>query len=183
VPKKDILTTYFPQVSFSIGTNVGDRLQNIVETLKLLREYISISNISSVYKTKALYFTHQEDFYNLAVVGYTELTPAKLMKMCKKIEKKVGRQKRFQYGPREIDIDIVFYGQKMLHTKSLDVPHLLFQERSFVLVPFAEIIPDFVDPRSEKTIAELLAQIGQQSLPVVYKAADMTQYVTIPLNK
>lgn len=126
----------------SIGTNIGEREQNLQDALKLLisHEAISVTAVSSIYETAAVGFTEQADFLNIAVAIETKLDAFELLAQCQKIENDLGRVREFRWGPRIIDLDILLYGKERFDTESLTIPHPRMYERAFVLVPLEEIM-------------------------------------------
>lgn len=147
-------------IYLALGSNVGDSTTHIQEALKLLSDKISNIQSAPMYISKAVGYTDQPDFYNTAAYGETNLSPAELLKFVKIVEESVGRVKRFRWGPREIDVDIIFYDDTILETETLTIPHPRFNERDFVLRPLCDIAPDFVDPTTGKTIQQLLSELG-----------------------
>ena len=124
-----------------LGSNSGNRLRNIVKASYLINRASGIKflKFSSIYKSKPWGYTNQKEFYNAVVKIETALKPHALLKVCKKIERKMGRRKRFRWGPRTVDIDILIYGNVKKNTKVLTIPHKYIKERVFVLVPLVEI--------------------------------------------
>lgn len=114
-----------------------------------------IIRASSVYETSAWGKTDQADFLNQAILVSTEKSAANVLEQIYLIEGKMGRQHQEKWGPRIIDIDIIFHGSEIIQTESLKVPHPEFSNRNFVLDPLAELVPHFVDPITKKTIIEL----------------------------
>ncbi len=153
------------EVYLALGSNVGDSRHFIDEAIKLLSS--SITNIvrAPIYKSKAVGYTDQADFFNTIVQCQTNLSPGKLLKFIKDVEKQVGRVERFRWGPREIDIDIIFYGQEMVQKEGLTIPHPRFRERDFVLLPLCDLSPNIVDPETKLTVKKLLEKLpkDQQS--------------------
>ena len=119
---------------------------------------MSIKKIAraKLYETTPMYYANQEKFINTVIRGVTDLSPRELLAFVKEVEKRVGRIKRFRNGPREIDIDILFYDDFVRKGKNFHIPHPRIQERKFVLEPFADIDPDFIHPVLKKTIRQLL---------------------------
>ncbi|MDM5245877.1 2-amino-4-hydroxy-6-hydroxymethyldihydropteridine diphosphokinase [Lysinibacillus sp. G4S2] len=130
-------------VYLSIGTNMGDRFENLQHAVKLLTENkeIEVVHTSSVYETAAVGYTDQADFLNIAVHIKTSYSSSEMLKICQWIESELGRVREFRWGPRIIDLDILLYNHEDIETESLIVPHPRMYERAFVLVPLIEITP------------------------------------------
>lgn len=150
----------------SIGANLGNREKSIREAVKLLNnvEELTISKISSLYETEPVGVTEQPWFLNLALIGKTSLGLNVAIQLCKSIEYLLGRQTREKWTEREIDIDIVFFGDTIIDSEKLSVPHPRMQERLFVLIPADEIASDFVHPVLNKTIRQLLNNCPDKSV-------------------
>jgi dihydropteroate synthase/2-amino-4-hydroxy-6-hydroxymethyldihydropteridine diphosphokinase len=143
-------------IYIGLGSNLGDRLKYLEQALSLLSAEIEITSESSIYETPPWGFTDQAPFLNQVIKGTTELTPGNLLDFLKAIENKIGRKETFKYGPREIDIDILFLDNLIIEEDDLVIPHPKFHERAFMLVPFSEIDPDFVHPTQKQKISELM---------------------------
>jgi 2-amino-4-hydroxy-6-hydroxymethyldihydropteridine diphosphokinase len=143
------------------GSNIGDRLKHIQNAIHALSktEGITLQEISSVYKTDPVGYETQEPFLNGVAAIQTNLSPLSLLRTLKDIEIAVGRQHRIRWGPREIDLDLLIYGDLRLQTEKLVVPHPAMHLRGFVLVPLAEIAPDLVHPVFQETIETLLEHL------------------------
>ncbi|WP_155594051.1 2-amino-4-hydroxy-6-hydroxymethyldihydropteridine diphosphokinase [Lysinibacillus cavernae] len=130
-------------VYLSIGTNMGERYENLQLAVALLKEdeNIEVVRISSVYETAAVGYTDQADFLNIAVHLKTAVSSAEMLKICQSVEQELGRVREFRWGPRIIDLDILLYNHENIETESLIVPHPRMYERAFVLVPLVEITP------------------------------------------
>jgi len=145
----ELVTAYL-----SLGSNMGNREQNLDHALKLLGERLRIGEISSLYDTTPLGNTEQPRFLNLACSVQTRLTPENLLALVKGIELKMGRHGRTG-EPRPIDIDILLYGDVIMETPDLVIPHPRMEQREFVLVPLAEIAPKVIHPVTQKTIKQM----------------------------
>ena len=152
-------------VYLSLGSNLGDRFQNLKSAIELIGEKAGyIVNKSSVYETPPLGFKSDDYFYNCCIAVQTTLQPGELLELLLQIEKQLGRQQKTKmekgepvYFSRPIDIDIIFYDHLVLISEKLRIPHALFDTRKFVLSPLAEIAGDYTDPRSGLKINELLS--------------------------
>lgn len=147
-----------------LGTNLGDRQKNLKEAIKAISLKMNVLQRSSVYETKAWGYTNQPDFLNQVIEVNTDLTPLQLLNFVKRTETELGRVENFRYGPRLIDIDILFYGTVIRNTTRVQIPHPRLHERAFVLVPMAEMEPDFVHPLLQKTVAELLKNVDASEI-------------------
>lgn len=149
---------------------IGGNLGNMSENLRSARERISDScgpllQVSSIYKTAAWGKTDQPDFLNQALQLQTTLEPEALLCTLLGIEKDMGRERLERYGPRIIDIDIIFFDDRIIDTESLTLPHPQLEKRRFVLAPLAEIAGNFCHPLLNKTVNELL-EICPDTSPV-----------------
>jgi 2-amino-4-hydroxy-6-hydroxymethyldihydropteridine diphosphokinase len=146
-----------PQIFLLLGTNLGNRPQNLERAIFAIAENIgSIRKMSSVYKTAAWGKTDQAEFYNQVVLITTSLDPLALLAQVVNIEKILGRVRTEKWGPRLIDIDILFYDQLIIENESLTIPHPGIPGRRFTLVPLCEIAPGFIHPQLNKEISVLL---------------------------
>jgi 2-amino-4-hydroxy-6-hydroxymethyldihydropteridine diphosphokinase len=132
-----------PPVFLGLGSNVGDREENLARGLRLLgsRGFV-VSAASSLYETEPVGGPPQGPFLNMVVRGETDLAPEDLLAQCLETERDLGRVRAERFGPRTLDIDILLYGDLVLDTPDLTVPHPHLHERLFVLVPLSEIAPD-----------------------------------------
>ncbi|HEU0118017.1 MAG TPA: 2-amino-4-hydroxy-6-hydroxymethyldihydropteridine diphosphokinase [Alphaproteobacteria bacterium] len=146
-------------IALGLGSNIGDRKAALRAAVEGLAPYMKVSAVSPIYETAAFYVTDQPAFLNAAVVGTTTLSPLVLLRAVKNLEVEVGRQPSFRYGPRLLDIDILFYGRQSFISPELTVPHPRLAEREFVLRPLADIAPNWKHPASGLTIADMLASV------------------------
>jgi len=143
-------------VYLSLGSNVGDRENHLREAIARLETSGRIRSVSSFYETEPVDFTDQAWFLNCAVALETDETPEQLMATILRIEREMGRRRVQKKGPRIIDIDILLFGEAVVDTPELSVPHPAMHRRRFVLEPLAEIAPTARHPGLKKTIRELL---------------------------
>jgi 2-amino-4-hydroxy-6-hydroxymethyldihydropteridine diphosphokinase len=157
-------------VALSLGSNEGNRLRTLSRALNSLRlSKFDIKKVSRVWETEPWGNKDQGRFLNMCLVAVTELEPAEMLAVIKKIESDLGRTKTEHWGPREIDIDIIFIDGEVIDTPELKVPHPYMQERAFVLVPLAEIAADMVHPVLKMSVAELLKKIPKEDMEWIIK--------------
>ena len=148
-------------VYIGFGSNIGDRLAHIRNAIHALAEAegITLQKISSIYETDPIGYETQAQFLNGVAAIQTSLPPLSLLHTLKDIETAIGRKHRTRWGPREIDLDILIYGDLCLQTEKLVIPHPEMHLRRFVLAPLAEISLDFVHPVLKETIQILLERL------------------------
>jgi 2-amino-4-hydroxy-6-hydroxymethyldihydropteridine diphosphokinase len=139
----------------SLGSNIGNREAHLREAQDRLSAIGRVTAVSSFYETEPVEFTEQPWFLNFAVALETELTPQELMTAILGIEEAMGRQRGQKKGPRMIDIDILLFGNAVLDSADVTIPHPAMHERRFVLEPLAEIAPEARHPVFDKTVGEL----------------------------
>lgn len=152
------------RVFLGLGTNMGDRQQNLADAIDALAKKMEMLRRSSVYETKAWGYTEQADFLNMVVEAKTELKPLALLNFLKRTESELGRVANFRYGPRVIDIDILFYEDLVRNTPRLQIPHPRLHERAFVLVPMVELAADLTHPILNRSMSELLKDVDGQEV-------------------
>lgn len=144
-------------VYLALGSNLGDRHENLRQAVAALSPQVDIKAKSHIYETDPWGYEDQPKFLNMAVRGLTYLEPEQLLKHLKRLETALGRQMTFANGPRSIDIDILFFDDLILDTPLLTLPHPRLHERGFVLLPLMDIAPDLIHPLLKKSIRELTA--------------------------
>jgi 2-amino-4-hydroxy-6-hydroxymethyldihydropteridine diphosphokinase len=151
-------------VFLAFGTNLGEREANLDLARRDLSEFVKIEKKSSIYETPPGGVTDQPAFLNQVLVGETSLSPQDLLTAVKRIEKTMGRLPSVRFGPRLIDIDILLYGDTLLDTPDLTIPHARMFERAFVLVPLLEIAPDLVSPLTREPVADILTRLDTSGI-------------------
>jgi 2-amino-4-hydroxy-6-hydroxymethyldihydropteridine diphosphokinase len=156
-------------IYLSLGSNLGDREAQLRMALeKLHQRGIVLVKESSIYETEPVDVPGQTDFLNLVCQVETVLEPESLLAACQEIESKMGRRRGETKGARNIDIDILFYGRRIVEKPFLKIPHPAWRQRNFVLVPLVEIAPDFRDPVSDQTVEVLQQQSCDDSRVTPY---------------
>jgi 2-amino-4-hydroxy-6-hydroxymethyldihydropteridine diphosphokinase len=150
-------------VYIALGSNLGDRVENLL----LAREHIAsphvrLTRASSIYETAPRDIVDQPWFLNQVVAAETTLFPRQLLARLLRIEHEMGRQRTIAKGPRVIDLDILLFGEAVIHTAGLEIPHPRMAERRFVLEPLAELAPALRPPRFDRTVQEMLTKVMDQ---------------------
>lgn len=164
------MTKDYIYVLLSIGTNIGDRLKSIEESIEYMQEEKILFNIlrSHIYESEPVGVKDQPWFLNTVISGYTTLPLYTLIQVCKSLEYLMGRVQRERWHERELDIDILIYGNVLSDKIAITVPHPRMHERRFVLKPASELAGDWVHPVLNKTIYELLEDCQDQSHVKIY---------------
>jgi 2-amino-4-hydroxy-6-hydroxymethyldihydropteridine diphosphokinase len=146
-------------VFLGIGSNIDDRIKNLEGAMRMIEEIIGpVKSVSSVYETEPWGFKSDNDFLNMVLLVNTDLLPSVVLGRILMIEAQLGRIRDPNgYVSRNIDIDILFFNNALVNEKSFVIPHPKLHERRFVLVPLAEIDPEYIHPVLNKSIKELLA--------------------------
>jgi len=152
-------------VYIALGSNLGDRAEN----LRVAREQIEAPDLhvlraSSIYETAPRDVENQPWFLNQVIECDTDLFPRQLLERLQKIERAMGRKRTIAKGPREIDLDILLFGNAVVKAPELEIPHPRLAERRFVLEPLAELVPDKRHPRTRRTMREMLGGALNQTV-------------------
>ena len=154
------------RVFIGIGSNLGDTIGNCKIALDEIENFAEIVRISSLYETEPVGNEDQPNFINSVVEINTDLSPHELLTHLKSIEDKLGRVRGEKWGPRVIDLDIIFYDDLVMKYDDLIIPHPSAHLRRFVLEPICEIAPDFIHPELETSILELLEKLGDSKMVI-----------------
>ena len=161
-------------VYLALGSNLGDRMANLRAAISALPPFVCVLACSPIYETEPWGFADQPAFLNQVLLGETSLPPADLLRHLKSLEATLGRKPIIRYGPRQIDIDILFYDDLLLETPTLTLPHPRLHERGFVLAPLADIAPDLLHPRLCKSVRELLAEADRTGVELFQPGTPMS---------
>lgn len=154
-------------IYLALGSNLGDRLANLRQALGYLPPAVEVVAGSTVYETPPWGYLEQPPFYNQVVRAVTDLSPQALLAYLKEIEQRQGRTETVRFGPRPIDIDILFYDDLELETPQLGIPHPRMEGRAFVWVPLAEIAPDLIHPKLGKTAVQVVSELDCSGIHAV----------------
>jgi 2-amino-4-hydroxy-6-hydroxymethyldihydropteridine diphosphokinase len=145
------------QVVIALGTNLGDKELNLKNAIYQINSKVGdVSKVSSIFKNSAVGFESENEFFNACLICITHLDPFQTLSELQAIEKKLGRIKTKEtFEDREIDLDIIFFDQLIIETENLQIPHRLYHERNFVLIPLLELF-DFKDPKTLLNISQLI---------------------------
>jgi 2-amino-4-hydroxy-6-hydroxymethyldihydropteridine diphosphokinase len=160
------MTSSESPVYLSLGSNLGHREEQLHSAVVQLAAFLDSVRVSSIYETRPLYVTEQPHFLNIVLCGYTRLNPRELLKRTRGIEDAMGRDRGTvaAKGPRVIDIDILLYGDRVIHEPDLTVPHPGMTARRFVLTPLLELEPEIRDPRTGTRFARALNTLDEQGI-------------------
>ncbi|WP_308577955.1 2-amino-4-hydroxy-6-hydroxymethyldihydropteridine diphosphokinase [uncultured Parvimonas sp.] len=149
------------KVWIALGSNMGDGRKNLDKAVENMNKNgVKVEKISTYIETEPYGYTEQDNFVNAVCIAETELSPRELLKTLLGIELEMGRVRLIRWGPRIIDLDILFYEDLIIDEEDLKVPHIEIQKRSFVLEPMDEISPEKVHPVFKKTVHELLLELN-----------------------
>jgi 2-amino-4-hydroxy-6-hydroxymethyldihydropteridine diphosphokinase len=161
------------RVLIGLGSNVGDRLQFLQRAVKQLGETIGVQvrDVSSVYETEPVGPAAQAWFLNAVVAADTSLNPRTLLQQTQAIERALGRETTYHWGPRTIDLDILLYGDTQVNTATLTIPHAELCQRAFVMIPLLELVPGLVLPDGTEVSACLSRLMPPQQVRLFASAA------------
>ena len=145
-------------VAIALGSNLGDRARHLHDAAAALTASIHNLRVSSFYETEPVGVGEQPLFLNAVAVGETDHAARALLDELLEIERRFGRERPYPGAARTLDLDLIFYGERIIEETGLIVPHPRFRERDFVLRPLAEVAPDWVDPVTGRTVADLVGQ-------------------------
>ena len=149
------------KVWIALGSNMGEGRKNLDLAIKMMNERgVSVKKVSTYIETEPYGYTEQDNFVNAVCIAETKLNPRELLETLLKIELEMGRVRIIKWGPRSIDLDILFYEDLIIDEEDLKVPHIEIQKRSFVLEPMNEISPDKIHPVFKKTVHQLLLDLN-----------------------
>jgi 2-amino-4-hydroxy-6-hydroxymethyldihydropteridine diphosphokinase len=159
LPKYAVLKTVY----LSLGSNLGDRAAHLAAAIKALDSPdLKVVRASSIYETEPRDLPDQPWFLNQVIEAETDLFPRQLLARTQKVERDLGRKRGIAKGPRVIDVDILLFGEAVIRTPDLEIPHPRMAERRFVLEPLAELSPDLRHPAARRAIRELLKAVTTQ---------------------
>jgi 2-amino-4-hydroxy-6-hydroxymethyldihydropteridine diphosphokinase len=158
-------------VYIGLGSNLGDRVTHLREAVQRLRAIVKVEKASRLYVAAPLGYIRDDAFVNAVIQARTTLKPMELLEMMQAIEIAMGRRPGVQFGPRPIDLDMLFYDSVQIETRKLTVPHPLISQRAFVLKPLVEIAPNLMHPVLYYTVAQLLQDADDVSQVQIYSPA------------
>jgi len=147
----------------ALGSNIEPRLKYLTSAVVQLEKLGTVLKIAPLYRSHPYGVEDQPDFLNSACILSTNFLPLDFLKALKDIEKKLGRRKTFRWGPREIDLDIIFLGDRIINEEELVIPHPGFRERRFVLLPLVQMDAHFIPPAENRTLKELLNDCSDET--------------------
>lgn len=153
----------------SLGSNLSDRFANLRRAVDELQNHVTVTAVSPVFATEPWGDTDQPPFLNICVAVVGDLSPHEMLHQIKAIERKMGREPSHRWGPRLIDIDILFHDKLILQDEELTIPHPHIAERAFVLAPLAVIIPDFRHPQTGISVQEMLEKVDLSGIERLFE--------------
>ena len=147
-------------VIIALGSNIGNFKINFQNAIESISKYGQIKSVGQIYVSKSYGLKEQNDFYNTAIEILTTCQPMELMSKLQSIEKKLIKNKKIPNGPRKIDLDIIFFGSKIVKNSQIEIPHPRAMDRDFVLKPICDFKPFYRHPLSKLTLKEALESLG-----------------------
>ncbi len=168
------------EVFVALGANQGDREQNLIQSLRLLEEnQIEVIRTSAIYETEPVGYFDQDWFLNAVVQLRTDLSPDEFLHLIRKVETKLGRERKIVNGPRTIDLDILIWGREIIESEDLIIPHPRLHQRLFVLRPLMDIGADLIHPGFGIPIRELFLQLKNTEQIRLFKPS----FSPVPLQR
>ncbi len=161
-------------IYIALGTNMGDCLENLRLARQALAQSLGVLNASPIYQTPPWGYLDQADFLNQVVQAETDLSPVELLRLLKRLEGELGRQPGIHNGPRQIDLDFLFYDDLVLEAPGLTLPHPRIAGRGFVLVPLSDLAPDLRHPLTGQTVKEMLAECDLRGIIPIPSTDDLS---------
>ena len=152
---------YQTKVFIALGSNIGAKIFNIKQSINEIKKFGKVINYGDIYISKPYGFKNQQNFFNTAILFFTNLQSIELMKKLTLIETKLKKNKKIENGPRKIDIDIIFYGKQNISNKKLTIPHPRAHLRDFVLRPISDIDSNFIHPTKKISIKNMISQLDE----------------------
>ncbi len=147
-------------VLLGLGANLGDALSRFQRAIEFLSMSLSEIRTSAVYRTPPVSVDAQPDYLNAVVRGRTLRTPHETLELARELEAAAGRTRPYPNAPRTLDVDLLFHGASVIHEQDLEVPHPRWSERAFVVVPLLDVAPEWRDPETGRTVAEVASERG-----------------------
>ncbi|WP_026950953.1 2-amino-4-hydroxy-6-hydroxymethyldihydropteridine diphosphokinase [Algoriphagus mannitolivorans] len=157
------------EVVLCLGGNQGDREKLLFRAIEALNDHFQLIRVSKIYESEAWGGVAQGNFLNQVALISTQFSAQDVLEIIQQIEHDLGRKREDHWGNRTMDIDILYFGNEIISTQNLKIPHPFIAERRFVLAPLADILPDFKNPITGKTSLEMLQECQDDSLVVLYK--------------
>ena len=153
----------FNKIILSLGSNIGDKKSNLETAINQINKFSTIKKISSIYESDPILFKDQDNFYNLVLEIDYKKSVIELLESTKDVERRMGRKKTVKYGPRIIDIDIVFFNNQIINSKDLVVPHYDWSNRIFVVKPLCELFKEF-SIQDYKLDVQKISKVGRVNI-------------------
>ena len=150
----------FNKIILSLGSNIGDKKSNLETAINEINKFSTIKKVSSIYQSDPILLKDQENFFNLVLEIEYKKSAIELLETTKDVERRMGRKKTVKYGPRIIDIDIVFFNNQIINSKDLVIPHYDWSNRIFVLKPLCELFREF-NMQDYKLDAQKINKVGR----------------------